>query len=66
MGLDKDIWKSKHASRTQIRGHKVISKHKSDGALGTKSNIEEGGHPCLPLFRILQVEIWQSGEELGL
>lgn len=66
MGLSKDIWKSKHASRTQIRGNKTISKHKSGGALGIKSSIAEGDHPCLPLFRILQVATQQNGEELGL
>lgn len=34
------------------RGHKTFSKHKSDGALGIKSTIAEGGHPCFPLFRM--------------
>ena len=37
MGLDEDIWKSKHAARTQIRGKKTTSKHKLDETLGTKT-----------------------------
>lgn len=62
MGLGKDIWKSKHVPRTQIRNRKSISKNKSEEPW-YKSEIEEGevfDHPYLHLFRIFQVPIWQN------